>query len=163
MSDILFDRDEYRFSYRVGGLLIRDNRVLMQKLVGEEGYAVPGGHVAFMETHEQTLRREFLEELHAPIEIGKLAAVAEIFLPWDGQKCHQIFLCYTVRLLDETVIPLEGIFHGWDDLGGERIDLDFCWVPFEELKSGALVYPPEIVPVILGEAKETAHFVYSEF
>ena len=31
MSDILFKTDDYIFSYRVGGLLIRDGKVLMQK------------------------------------------------------------------------------------------------------------------------------------
>ena len=47
MSDILFKTDEYVFSYRVGGLLIRDGKVLMQKATDDDGYAIIGGHVAF--------------------------------------------------------------------------------------------------------------------
>ena len=35
MADILFKTDDYIFSYRVGGLLIHNGKVLMQKLVGE--------------------------------------------------------------------------------------------------------------------------------
>ena len=33
-------------------------------------------------------------------------------------------------------IPLDGVFHGYDELDDERIDLDFCWVPLEDLKKG---------------------------
>ena len=47
MADILFKTDDYVFSYRVGGLLIHNGRVLMQKAVDDDGYAFVGGHVAF--------------------------------------------------------------------------------------------------------------------
>ena len=47
MSDILFKTDNYVFSYRVGGLLIHNGKVLMQKAVDDEGYAFICGHVAF--------------------------------------------------------------------------------------------------------------------
>ena len=57
MSDILFKTDDYIFSYRVGGLLIHKGKVLMQKLVGEDGYAFIGGHVAFGETTAETIVR----------------------------------------------------------------------------------------------------------
>ena len=33
MADILFKTDDYVFSYRVGGLLIHNGKVLMQKAV----------------------------------------------------------------------------------------------------------------------------------
>ena len=33
MADILFKTDDYIFSYRVGGLLIHNGKVLMQKAV----------------------------------------------------------------------------------------------------------------------------------
>lgn len=46
-------------------------------------------------------------------------------------------------------IPLDGVFHGYD----ERIDLDFCWVPLEDLKKGNKVYPLELIPYILETAK----------
>ena len=38
-------------------------------------------------------------------------------------------------------IPLDGVFHGYDELDNERIDLDFCWVSLEDLKKGTKVYP----------------------
>ena len=43
----------------------------------------------------------------------------------------------------------DGVFHGYDELDNERIDLDFCWVRLEELKKGTKVYPLELMPYIL--------------
>ena len=39
MSDILFKTDDYIFSYRVGGVLIHNGKVLMQNAEGDDGYA----------------------------------------------------------------------------------------------------------------------------
>ena len=46
MADILFKTDDYIFSYRVGGVLIHNGKVLMQNAEGDDGYAFIGGHVA---------------------------------------------------------------------------------------------------------------------
>ena len=54
---------------------------------------------------------------------------------------------------------MEGIFHGYDELDNEKIDLDFCWVPLSELEKGLKVYPLEIIPIILEDSNEILHFV----
>ena len=51
------------------------------------------------------------------------------------------------------------MFHGYDELDNERIDLDFCWVSLEDLKKGTKVYPLELIPYILELGKEIVHFV----
>lgn len=158
MKDILFKSDDAVFSYRVGGVLIRDGKILLQKPVGDD-YSIIGGHVSFLETTEETLRREFEEEIHAKIEVENLMAVGEVFFPWGRRPCHQICLYYRVNLADESAIPLDGVFHGYDDLGHERINLDFCWVPLDEIRRGLKVYPQELMPYILSEHVDTVHFV----
>lgn len=50
-------------------------------------------------------------------------------------------------------IPLDGVFYGYYELDNERIDLDFCWVPLEDLKKGNKVYTLELIPYILETAK----------
>ena len=157
-KDILFKTETEVFSYRVGGILIRDGKILLQRPKNDD-FAIIGGHVAFLETTEETLKREFEEEIHAKIEVDNLLAVGEVFFPWGNRPCHQICLYYKVHLVDENDIPLDGIFHGYDDLGNERINLDFCWVPLEELEKGLKVYPTELIPYILEDRNETAHFV----
>ena len=87
--DILFKNDDFVFSYRVGGILIRKN----------DDYSIIGGHVAAMETSIETLKREFEEELHTKIEVDNLLAIGEIYFPWGKRPCHQICLYYNVHLL----------------------------------------------------------------
>ena len=45
MKDIIFKTDDYVFSYRVGGVLIHNGKILLQKVPNDDGYAFPGGHV----------------------------------------------------------------------------------------------------------------------
>ncbi len=156
MSDILYFNEDYIFSYRVGGVLIRDGKILLQKPKNDD-YAIIGGHVQTFETTAETLMREFKEETGADITVGRLLAVGEIFFNWK-KPCHQISLYYEVTLKDESQITLDGVFSGFDDFGNTRIDLDFCWIPLDELE-GKTVYPVELVPHILSDSKEVLHFI----
>ena len=64
MGDILFKTDDWMFSYRVAGICVQNGKVLLQTTTGEDrSFAFPGGHVSFGETNEQTLIREFREEI----------------------------------------------------------------------------------------------------
>lgn len=159
--DILFKGDTYVYSYRVGGILVHDGKILLQRPKNDD-YSIIGGHVALFETTADTLKREFKEELHADIEVGNLMAIGEIFFPWDGRPCHQTALYYRIHLTDTHSIPLDGVFQGFDDLDNKRIDLDFCWVPLSEL-SRITVYPKELVSIILRNSGTTEHFVSDNF
>ena len=108
---------------------------------------------------QKLLKREFEEELHTKIEIDSLFAVREVFFPWGQKPCHQICLYYKVNLLNDDDIPSDGSFHKHGDLDNESIDLDFCWIPLEELKKGLKVYPLELIPHILNDSSGIVHFV----
>lgn len=159
-QDILFRSDDFVFSYRTGGILVLNGRILLQK-PKDDDYAIVGGHVCRMETSEVALKREYREELHAEVETDRLIAVGELFFPWGEKTCHQICLYYSLRLSDAS-IPLEGSFFGYDDLGHRRLDLEYRWVPLEELKKGLKVYPLELIPILLTPSNETIHFVSRE-
>ena len=161
MSDILFKTDDYVFSYRVGGLLIHHGKVLMQKAVDEDGYALIGGHVAFGETTEETLAREYKEEIGADINVERLFMVNESFFPWGNRPCQQINLYYLVSLKDENQIPLDGTFKALDELGNERIELDMCWIPLEDVPDKK-IYPPQVKEYIVNPTDEIVHCVYKE-
>lgn len=156
-KDILYKDNDFVFSYRVGGILIHNDKILLQKPKNDD-YSIIGGHVSRMETTEQTLKREFEEELHAEIKVDNLMAVGEVFFPWGNKSCHQISLYYRVRLQDENSIPLDGVFSGYDDFDNEKINLDFCWVALEDLKNKT-VYPTELMPHILSGEDNVFHFI----
>lgn len=159
-GDILYKEQDFVFSYRVGGILIHDGKILLQKPLNEE-YSIIGGHVARMETTRETLKREFAEELHTEVEIGDLMAVGEIFFSWDSRPCHQIALYYRVGLTEPISIPLEGSFFGYDDLDNKRINLEFCWVPLEALEQ-ITVYPKELMFHLLSGSGEVIHFISNQ-
>ena len=160
-KDILYREEGFVFSCRVGGVLVHNGRMLFQREIGDDGYAVIGGHVTRGESCADTLVREFMEEIHAPVQVGDLLATAEIFFPWGKRACHQICLYFRVELTDAAAIPPEGSFRGYDDLGGERTDLEFCWVSPEELRD-ATVYPQELKPYLLSLPEAPVHLVSRE-
>lgn len=141
MKDILFKTDDAVFSYRVAGICVQDGKVLLQTTTDDPAFAFPGGHVAFGETNEQTLIREFKEELGADIQVGELKWVAEVFFPWGDRPCHQICLYYMVRIMDAAT-PREGIFLGKEQMEGRNFDLEFHWVPLTEAKNYE-IYPTQ--------------------
>lgn len=161
MSDILFKTPDWVFSYRVAGICVRDGKVLLQTTTGEDrSFAFPGGHVAFGETNEQTLIREFREEIGADISVGALKWVAEIFFPWGKKTCHQICLYYMVEIRNPE-IPTDRPFLGKEHIEGRNFDLEFHWMPLDRV--GELeIYPTNAV-TLLGKLDEgVQHFVYRE-
>jgi len=161
MSEILFKTNAFVFSYRVGGILIHDEKLLLQKPRNDDGYAIPGGHIAFGETSETTVMREFTEEIGADIKVERLVLVGENFFPWDDRLCQQICLYYTVSLCDKTQIPLEGTFRAVDVILNERIDLDFTWMPLSQLTKIKL-YPLNLIEHLLSLPDQIQHFIYKE-
>ena len=159
--DLLFKMEEGVFSYRVAGICLRNGRVLLQTTTGEDrSFAFPGGHVSFGETNEQTLIREFREETGLDIRVGELKWVAEIFFPWGEKTCHQICLYYLVEVQDESVTA-EGKFIGREQLEGRNFDLEFHWVPIEQVKK-LEVYPVQAAALLEKLDEGVQHFIYRE-
>jgi len=161
MNDILFHKDDYVFSYRVAGVLLHGDKILLQKPTNDTGYALPGGHVEFGETNAQTLEREFKEEIGAEITVGALKWVAEIFFQWGDKPCHQICLYYDIKLKDESQIPLDGIFIGDERIEGREFKIEFHWIPVKSL-SQIEVYPTNISDLIMKYDEGVQHFIYRE-
>ena len=160
MSDILFKKKDYVFSYRVAGICMQNGKVLLQKATNDTGYAFPGGHVAFGETNKDALRREFREEIGADILVGALKWVAEIFFSWDGNHCHQICLYYMVTF-NNVDIPKNGMFMAKEQVKGRTFNIEFHWIKLDELKS-IKVYPPNAAELLEKINDGVQHFVDRE-
>lgn len=159
--DLLFRAEAGIFSYRVAGICVHNGSVLLQTTTGEDrSFAFPGGHVAFGETNEQTLIREFREEIGADIRVGELKLVAEIFFPWGTKPCHQICLYYLVEIEDGRT-PLEGIFPGTEQMEGRNFGLEFHWIPVARVKD-LEIYPVQAAELLEKLDEGVQHFVYRE-
>ena len=158
--DILFRTEDYVFSYRVAGICVQNGKVLLQKPANDTAFAFPGGHVTFGETNEQTLIREFQEEISTEVSVGELKWVGEIFFPWGDKSCHQICLYYIVEIQSDN-IPTKGMFKGKEQIEGHNFSLEFHWVPIEELKN-IEVYPTNVAELMNKLDFGVQHFIYRE-
>jgi ADP-ribose pyrophosphatase YjhB (NUDIX family) len=164
MKDILFKTDDYIFSYRVAGILIHNNKILLQKPTNDDGFAFPGGHVSFGETNAETLAREFKEEIGIDINVNGLKWVGEIFFPWGNKPCHQICLYYMVEMAQMDQIPMEGMFMGVEDMDQgvyRNFEIEFHWI---ELKKdiGIKIYPENTIELLKKTNESIQHFIYKE-
>ncbi|MHB1454383.1 MAG: NUDIX hydrolase [Saccharofermentanales bacterium] len=159
--DIFYRNKDYIFSYRVAGILVRNGKVLLHRPLDDDGYAFPGGHVALGETNEQTLVREFREEIGAEIRVNGLRWVGEIFFLLEGTPCHQICIYYDVSLADDSQVPADTNFFVRDTVGDVRIELEFSWIGMERLKD-IRMYPAATKELMLHYSSEVRHFVADE-
>ena len=160
MTDILFKSHEYVFSYRVAGICVQDGKVLLQKPTNDIGFAFPGGHVSFGETNEQTLIREFKEEIGVDIEVSDLKWVGEIFFPWGEKPCHQICLYYIIKI-NEGNIAKDGVFMAQEQIEGRDFKIEFHWVPIDKIAEIEL-YPINCKELLTKIDGDFHHFVYRE-
>ncbi len=160
-QDILFQSKNGIFSYRVSGILIQDEKVLLQHVINDPAYAFPGGHVNFGEVSQDALIREFKEEISVEIKPERLLWVGENFFPWGEKDCHQLCLYYLVRLCDDHQIPLEGHFCVQDNFSGEKINLEFCWFSISSLENIDL-YPTVCKEMLKNLSGQVETFVYIE-
>lgn len=161
LRDILFKTDDFVFSYRVAGILIRNGMVLLQRTIDDPGYAFPGGHVSFGETNEETLVREFMEEISANISVNGLQWVGEVFFPWGNKPCHQICLYYSISLVNDSDIPLSGSFNAYDEIEDTKVNLIFSWIPLSEINS-ITIYPTNATELLQDSSENIRHFIYKE-
>ena len=65
--DVKFKEKEYSFHYRVVGVIVKDDKYLVQNIGGKDYYVLPGGHVRIGESSDDALIREVREELEIDI------------------------------------------------------------------------------------------------
>ena len=150
IKDILFDVDGVLFSYRVGGVLIKDNKILLTK--GGEDYSLPGGHVQIGETSSETVIREFKEETGIDVEPINVISTYENFWNWDGKKCHQLCIYYRLNMKDDTQELIAR---------PDTNDTKYVWVSLNDL-SNIKLYPLGIAKLIIDEVVDSTHLIYKE-
>ena len=160
MRDILLRDESGVFGFRAAAVVVENGCVLLQKPDDDPGYAFPGGHVSFGEECEETLRREFQEEMGAQLAVEDMLWAAELFFPWGDRPCHQLCLYFRARLIDSTT-PRSGSFRGVEDMEGRRTRMGFFWVPLSECsREDFPLYPEQCRSLLARLDAGASHFVY---
>lgn len=149
MTMICFDSGDARFNYRVAGIALRDNHVLLNRL--NRHWFLPGGRVEMGETSIEALQREMQEELEVEASVGRLLWVAESFFDGvEAKNYHELCFYYAM-----TLVPDAPIVYATEPLviaDGST----FQWFSLAELDAITL-YPPFLVEGLRKLPEQTVH------
>ena len=98
MKDIDIKCNDGNFKLRTTALIIKENKILLEKSRREEGYCFPGGHVEFGTTTTETILREVKEEINMDAKIIDLYCIAEnIYLDKNNKINQEINYYYKLE------------------------------------------------------------------
>lgn len=140
---IRFDQGNHRFNYRVVGVAIHNDSVLLHRADHEPFWTLPGGRAELGETAEQTITREMLEELQTDVDVDRLLWVVENFFEYGGVSYHELALYFLIHFRPGSA-PLRS--EAFDGIEGD-MPLRFRWFP---IRREALV-PLPLLPAFLPE------------
>lgn len=137
-----FNTSHGKFNFRVGAVIINDNRLLITKKKHQPYYYLPGGRVKLYETAEQAIRRELNEEIGECYNVDRPLWFAQSFFSESvhDEKFHEICLYYLVNVTPESDL-LEGIIFNKIENNQEYI---YQWCPLSEI-SDYPIFPKIII------------------
>ncbi|OPZ76586.1 MAG: nucleoside triphosphate pyrophosphohydrolase [Alphaproteobacteria bacterium ADurb.Bin438] len=108
-------------------------------------YRSLGGGVEFGETATTAVKREFMEEVGAKINVGKKLGFFENIYTYRGKPGHEYVMVYNADFEDKKLYELEKI-EGKED-NGENFVCE--WIDLNKIDVN--VYPDGIKEIILNE------------
>lgn len=158
--DISFKTDEGKFNYRVAGIIIHDNKLLVMKDEHAPYYYIPGGRVSMNELSEDAIIREIREELNAEVKVKRMLWVNENLFheEYFHENYHEICFWYLLDMTDDELINKESEFVHKDN---EEKNLTFYWKDIDEIKD-LIIYPLFIKNNILQLPQVIEHVVEKE-
>lgn len=153
-KDWIFTTKEYTCGLRTTAVLIKGNKILVQRDKDGNEYALPGGHVKIGETLEEGLVRELLEEMGVKIQCKRLLWSEEVFWEWNGKQAHTIAFYYLIDLCDGYEIPDTDEFVSQKD----NCNVVIGWMPVDEIKN-VTIYPAFLKEEIYHMEEFMKHFV----
>lgn len=149
--DAVFKTENVIFNYRVAGVWLYKEHVLLHREAKDFRWSLPGGRVKVGEDSQTAIQREFEEELGIKANVGKLIWSVENFFEYNMNKHHEIGFYYYV-----SNIPQDFKSAAFKGKEGDR--LIYQWTPIEELPLMEL-YPEFIKTEIKVLPNERKHFI----
>ena len=108
MKDIQIRSNGTVFNYRVSGTVIKNNKIMLNKMKNDDFWTFVGGKVVFGESSERAIIREYFEETGASVEVERLAACVENFFVFNSKQWHEILFFYILKDENDEVDIFEG-------------------------------------------------------
>ncbi len=155
--DARFRTEEGRLKLRVTGIIIHNNKILLETY--EDGvYCFPGGTINLNETSEEAIIRELKEEIDKDFVIDSLVSICEEFYKSNkDEKTHCINFYYKMNFKDENDINSIDLDRLEDD-HDYMIQHHYKWIDLKDLKSVNLV-PKKIRDEIIKDNINIHHII----
>ena len=142
------------FIYRVGGIAVHNERLLVEHDSEHRFCFVPGGRVEYGENAMQALAREVREELGEDATIGRLALVTDNLFELDGSRYQEMALYFLIEFAPGSpVLDRDGSFEGSEP------GTVFQWIPLDAVEQANL-FPTLLQPRVKAMPKNTEYVVH---
>ena len=146
---ITYKKDNKAFVYRVAGIAIFNNKLLVHRSIKDDFWALPGGRCEMLEISKDALIREMKEEIGADIIIKRPLYFVENFFHFKSTDFHELSIYYLMGFsMHSKWILEEKTFYGKEEeLENENdvyeragLKLIFKWVDLNKIEDIRL-YP----------------------
>ena len=154
---ISFNVDGVFFMYRVAGICIAGDRVLLCREPALPFWYLPGGRVHANESSPDALRREIYEELGLEPEVGRLLFVVDNIFNQDNRTIQEVGLYFGITLpTGSESFSWTAPFQRTDTSDG--LVHEFAWFPLVDLPT-VDVRPPFLKHHLTQLPENTLHLV----
>ena len=160
-ESIKIKTENFNFKFRVSGIVINDNKILLVDMDDSGFLCLPGGYVELGETTEQAICREMQEELGYKLEIVKYLGVVEnFFVNKYSKTMHEICFYYLLK-------PSKGEKAIYTDYSliendkGHNIKLNFKWINIDTIDEYD-VRPSLLKKIVKSKTLTINHVIFNE-
>lgn len=158
-ESIKIKTNDYNFKFRVSGLLIKNNKLLLVDMDDSGFLCLPGGYVELGETTEEAIKRELNEEIKQDVKIEKYLGVVEnYFINKYNKKMHEISFYYLMSFINNDIDDRE--FTLIEEDKGHKIKLNFKWIDINDLNNFDI--RPAFLKNIFNNKLEFNHLIFNE-
>ena len=151
--DLTLNVEDYILNIRAGGIITHNGKILLHHNLNKDHYAILGGRMEIGESSEETVKREFKEELGKDVETKEYVATIENFFEIENKKYHEIMFIYKLEFVDDEDKKIE---ENLSNLEGKDY-LKYEWIDIEKLDEYNL-YPKILKKILKGKCKER-HYI----
>lgn len=159
-ESIKMKTNDFNFKFRVSGLIIKNNKLLLVDMDDSGFLCLPGGYVELGETTEEAVKRELIEEIGKEVSIIKnLGVVENYFVNKFSKKMHEISFYYMMDFIDD--ISEQKDFTLIENDKGNNVKLDFKWIDLNEIENFD-IRPIFLINLLKNNNLEFNHLIFNE-
>jgi 8-oxo-dGTP pyrophosphatase MutT (NUDIX family) len=156
---VYFDKEQALFNYRVAGVAIHNDHILLDRNTRNSYWVLPGGHPDMMEPMADALVREVKEEIDEDVDAIRLLWVLENFF-FKNKNIHELSFYFLMQLPpDSPLLKGNGPFYG-EENGHQLI---FQWFPLDkQVLLDLPLYPSYLAQALTNLPNSPQHIVFRD-